>query len=337
MPRVSGEAVRAELAWAAQGPAYVAALAWRPDGAWLAAGDDDGGVALFDGVSGPWGEALGHDGGTLCLDWSARGVLASGGRDGTVVLGGTRCDAQRGWVERVAWRPDGARLAVAQGRRVTFRDESGYPVDVSGDLPATVSCLAWHPRGVLCAAGTYGGVRMLRGNGAVGVDHLAWTGSVLELAFSPDGRYLAHGNQDSSVHFWDMRKRSELEMTGYATKVRQLAWSPDRRWLATGGGADAICWDFARRGGPRGSRPARLERHEGRITALAFQPEGGLLASIGEDGVVALWRVGEDDLPLGGVALDEPLSVLAWAPDGRRLAVGGAHGGVAMVDVDADG
>jgi WD40 repeat protein len=129
-------------------------------------------------------------------------------------------------------------------------------------------------------------------------------GSVLALAFSPDGQRLAHGNQDASIHYWDLRKHKELEMWGYDTKVRERAWSNDGRWLATGGGASVTVWDTSGRKGPQGSRPLFLDRHEQPITALAFQPAPGtLLASAGRDGLVALWSLPDDDLP---VATDPP-------------------------------
>jgi WD40 repeat protein len=332
---VSGARAQAQIAATAQAAGYVAALAWAPDGRAVAWADDEGAVGVLEPEAGAVERVAEHAGGALAVAWGAGG-LASGGRDGRLVLDGSGHAVGPAWIERVAWRPDGALLAVATGRRVQFWTPAGECRDVSEALPATVACLGWHPKGVVCAAGSYGGVRLIRANGGRVGQHLRWTGSVLELAFSPDGRRLAHGNQDASVHFWDLRRSSELEMHGYATKVRELAWSADGRWLATGGGTSITCWDFHRAGGPAGSRPVELERHDERLVALAFQPGGELLASAARDGLVLLWRVGADDLPVGGSALSEPLSALAWAPDGRRLAVGGAAGSLAVVDVEAE-
>jgi WD40 repeat protein len=278
-----------------------------------------------------------HDGGALTVAWAPATVMASGGRDGRVVVGGRDGDAGGPWVERVAWRPDGGLLAAAVGRRLQLWSIAGECVGVTTDLPATVASIAWHPRGIVCAAATYGGVRLVRANGAAVVDHLSWTGSVLELAFSPDGRRLAHGNQDASVHFWDLKRGGELEMTGYETKVRELAWTGDGRYLLTGGGATITAWDFHRAGGPAGSRPLELETHEDRVTALAGQPRGDLVASGGRDGRLLVWRPGSDDLPLAGTALDGAVSALRWSPDGRRLAAGADGGEVVVLDVRPEG
>jgi len=353
---VSGSRARARVAGTARAGGYVAALAWAPDGCSVAVADDAGGVGVLLGDADGDGDGEGllpvttHAGGALSVAWSPGVVLASGGRDGRVALDGgaipLREDGEeadpprrRGaacWVERLAWRPDGRLLAAAVGRRVELWTPEGVREAVSEPLPATVTCLGWHPKGTLCAAGSYGGVRLLRGAGARVAQRLAWTGSVLELAVSPDGRRLVHGNQDASVHVWDLRRGTELEMTGYATKVRQLAWSHDGRWLATGGGDGAIVWDFRRPGGPAGARPVELD-HAARVVALGFQPRAGLLASADRDGVVRLWLPGHDDLPVGGTALDEPATALAWSPDGRRVAVGGAAGAVVVLDVEREG
>jgi WD40 repeat protein len=334
MPRVSGAQARATIARAATVDGYVAALAWAPDSASLAVADDAGGITVLGVRDESRQQVAVHDGGALTADWAPSGVLATGGRDGRIALDGRGLDTGRDWVERIVWRPDGGLLAAAVGRRAQFWTPDGLCRDVSEELPATITCLAWDPKGIVCGAGTYGGVRLIRANGGATARHLRWTGSVLELAFSPDGRRLAHGNQDASVHFWDLRRDRELEMTGYATKVRELAWSPDGRWLATGGDATITVWDFHRSGGPAGSRPLELERHTERLVALAFQPGGALLASAARDGLILLWAVGDDDLPLGGTALEDPVSALAWSPDGRLLAAGGADGSVAVLDID---
>jgi WD40 repeat protein len=62
-----------------------------------------------------------------------------------------------------------------------------------------------------------------------------WKGSILRLAWSPNGRFVATGDQDSTVHFWFEEDRRDLQMSGYPTKVREL-WNAASRYLATGGG-----------------------------------------------------------------------------------------------------
>ncbi|HYZ30170.1 MAG TPA: hypothetical protein VE570_14005 [Thermoleophilaceae bacterium] len=311
---------------------WVHALAWSPDGGRVAVACADGTVATVDDEERVIAVQR-HSAAATTVAWSQRGVLASGGEDGCVVIGGQSHKLGPAWVQQVAWRPDGAMLAAAHRRAVHVLDADGIELAVSADLPATVACIEWHPRGVEVAAGTYGGVHLLRGRDAGPARRLFWTGSVLAIAISPDGRRLAHGNQDASVHFWDLQRGAELEMWGYVTKVRQLAWRHDGRLLATGGGTSVTVWNFKGRG-PAGTRPEELDHHTEPITWLGFQPLSPLLASTGHDGIAALWKPGTDDVPLTAVAIDDRITTAAWSPDGSRLAIGGASGTVAVAQVE---
>jgi WD40 repeat protein len=333
VPRLTAAQAPFRLTAAASLDDWVHDLAWSADGVEVAAACADGTVVTVD-LQERTRIVQRHDGPATTVGRSPRGPLASGGEDGCVVIDGRSHVLGPGWVQQVAWRPDGATLAAAHRRAVHILDPGGARVAASADLPATVACIGWHPRGVELAAGTYGGVHLLRGRDAQPVGRLRWKGSVLALATSPDGRRLAHGNQDASVHFWDLRRGTELEMFGYATKVRELAWRHDARLLATGGGTAVTVWDFAGRG-PAGSRPQELEQHTEPVTWLGFQPRSPLLVSTGQDGLAALWKPGAGDLPLATVAVDDHITTAAWSPDGSHLAIGGAGGTVAIARAPA--
>lgn len=334
MPRVTAAHATLRLGATTELSDWVHAVAWSPDSRTVAAACADGSVVTLDSEQATR-VVHRHDAPATTLSWSSQGVLASGGEDGAVRIADRKPVAGTQWVGRLAWRPDGGLLAVAQGHHVSLYDPDGRQTATSKPLEATVSCLAWHPRGVEIAAGSYGGVQLLRGLDAGIAKELAWKGSVLELAISPDGKRLAHGNQDASVHFWNLRKSTELEMWGYETKVRELAWRHDGRYLATGGGTCVTLWDFAGRG-PSGSKPIDLDQHTDAISWLGFRPASKLLASTAADGMAMLWKPGNDDMALATVALDDRITTAAWSPDGRHLALGGADGTLAITDVTED-
>ncbi|WP_026410989.1 GTP-binding protein [Actinomadura oligospora] len=113
----------------------------------------------------------------------------------------------------------------------------------------------------------------------------------LTIALTPNGRWICSGNQDASIHIWRTRDAHELTMDGYPEKVTHLAFDPTGRWLAANGAPDITVWDFAGKG-PAGTTPRVLRTHD-TITGIAWHPgAGGLLATTGTEGTLALWRPG---------------------------------------------
>jgi WD40 repeat protein len=124
----------------------------------------------------------------------------------------------------------------------------------------------------------------------------------------------------------------DLYMSGYPTKVRELSWHANSRYMATGGGPSIVVWDFSGKG-PAGSKPVSLEHHEKFLTQLAYQNSGEILASACEGGLVALWHPSAKKPLLTSLRLRAAIAQLAWSPNDRALAVGGADGLISVLRV----
>lgn len=333
---------RLRKAWAAAVPDHCVALAWSPDGALLAAAAVSGPIVVFDTTGKARFELPGHGFGTAALDWQPTGpLLASAGQDGTAKLWDTTTGTATaslaggaGWVERVAWSPDGAFLATAAGKKVRLWDATGRQLREYPNHPATVADLAWRPGRNQIAVAHYGGVS-LYDPAADAVQHvLEWKGSPLKLAWSPDGRVLAHGNQDATVCFWLADRGDPLQMSGFPTKVRELSWDHAGRYLATGGSAAVCVWDCGGTG-PEGTKPQMLLEDDAELplTTVAWQRRGYLIASAGKDGKVLLWQPANKKAPRVGFDSLPDASVLAWSPDDKLLAAGAGSGAVAVYRV----
>ncbi|HEY2702916.1 MAG TPA: WD40 repeat domain-containing protein [Candidatus Dormibacteraeota bacterium] len=323
---------------------HVAALAIAPGRGMVAAGSLGGDAVVLDAADGtPVARLAEHPLGVLSLAWSPGGRrLATGGQDGRVSLW-DRIDGAfgsidlPGWVVALAWSPDGALLAAAGGRDVAVVRSDGTIVARYGGHPSTVSSLDWEPGGGRLAVAAYGGVRWYdpRRDLAAPVQEYAWKGSILTVAVSPDGRWLASGNQDSTSKVWAIPTGEDLEMTGYPAKVERLAWDDRGDNLAVASSEIVMVWRCGGPG-PEGTRPHLLEAHTDRITDLRFQQSGSLLATVGRDGLLAVWNLAKRRRPHRALAVGEPLSSAGWVA-GDSLVVGTAAGEVLRLGIGGGG
>ena len=317
---------------------HVIGLTWSADGTRLAAAAVGGPVHVFEAASGKVVHELsGHGFGTTAVAYQPNGsLLATAGQDGKARLwrDGTEVAVLPGgsaWSEVLAWNADGSVLATGAGKKVRLWDATGKQLAELPPQPSTVYDLAWRPGTNLLTVAAYGGVTLW--DAATPVHAFQWKGSPLVARWSPDGKMLAHGNQDATVHFWYADTGQDLQMYGYANKVKELSWDFTSRYLATGGGSLVCVWDCGGKG-PEGSKPLMLEGHaaDSPLAAVAYQHHGYLLASAGRDGRVLLWQPGNRKAPLvGSDAFDgTDATTLAWSPDDRALAAGSGRGDVVL-------
>jgi len=324
--------------WRAALDDYVQAVAWSPGGGMLAAASISGPITIFDAHTGtPRAVLPGHGLGTTALSWHPDGDrLLSAGQDGTARVWDAHSgqalfevDGGVAWVENAAWSPAGDLFATIAGRTLRLWSASGSLLRQHAGHDSTLADLQWRPGGRELAIVRYGGLVLYHADDPSYARPLEWKGSSLVLAWSNDGRYIATGDQDATVHFWNVPSGEDLQMWGYESKVLELAWDHQSRFLATGGSAHAVVWDCSGTG-PAGSKPLMLRHHAAPISALMFQHRGNLLASGGDDGVIAIWPVGHSNRPASRARLGGAISRLTWSADDTLLAAGDENGTVAV-------
>lgn len=143
-------------------------------------------------------------------------------------------------------------------------------------------------------------------------------GTVIDVAFSPDGHLLASASDDHTLRLWQKNGKLLQVLKGHRDRVRGVAWSPDGNLLASAS-YDSSVRLWQRDGIPK----ATLQGHADKVTGVAFHPDGRSLASVGSDGTIALWsRDGEFKQMLQGH--QGWLHDLAFHPDGKMFASAGS-------------
>jgi WD40 repeat protein len=323
--------------------AYIVDVAWSPDGRSLAVAGGEGAVVLVEDVATkPTSKVLGeHAMGVITVAWQPGGkTIASSGQDSSVALwdavsGSTLKQMRPGtaWTEHIAFSPDGKLLATATGKVLALWDSAGTKVHQFDPLTGTIAAITWDKPGRDLAAATTGAVCVHRIEPPqYTVRKYTWTAACLTAAYSPNGKLLASGMQDGTLHFWILATGKDSQMRGYSTKVTLTEWSANSRFLATASGSEVVVWDFGGKG-PEGSAPIQLSGHTERITHLAFQPGGPWLVSAGRDWRLTLWLPGKADRAVDAHLTGGEITAVRWSPDGKRLAVGEAKGRLTVYEL----
>ncbi|NKB68752.1 MAG: hypothetical protein GKR89_16935 [Candidatus Latescibacteria bacterium] len=220
-------------------------------------------------------------------------------------------------VTSLAFGPDGERL-ISGGRDGTVRlwdTDQGRELAAFTHPDGPVQAVAFSLLGQLAAAAggsvhlwdTRGGSATTLGRGRPGVDFGV-------LAFDPNGRLLAGGAADGTVHLWTMWNGALELLEGHDRRVDAVAFSPDGQALASGGRDGRVrVWDLF------GNSNLRLDGHADWVRTVAFSPDGQWLLSGGWDGLLLRWdRVGFQRAE-AATQLGTGIEQLAFAKPGAEL------------------
>jgi WD40 repeat protein len=318
-----------------------------PDGTLLACAlpaDEWKRVRVFDANSGKQTAICdGHRDNINTLTFSPDSArLASGSVDRTARLWDAAtgrllatCRGHKSTVQSATFSPDGARLVTASPDATVRQWDAGTGQEVEPPYDRHSSQLyaaVYSPDGQLVAsAGEDRTIRVWRASGRQDVAVLhGHAGSVVEVAFAPDGRRLASLSSrfgrrggvevtawDDTVRVWDVDPRATLPvLRGHTRTIYPLAYSPDGRWLASGSWDKTVrLWDAAT------GEPCATLPHTSYVMGLAFGPDGTwLVTGCPQDDRLRIWDVATARVRKKIPFPDSKCYSLTVSPDGTRVA-----------------
>ena len=362
-------------------------IVYSPDGKRIATSSDDHTAKVWDAATGE--ELLTLSGHT---DWVYRIAFNP---DGTRLATASNDKTAKVWdagtgeelltfsghgdiVFDVAFSPDGKRLATSSwdgnendGNVRVWDAISGMelftlPVENGGGLRG----VAFSPDGTRVAVTSYnlpGGKMWDAGTGEVLLSAFPdYRDSVLDIAFSLDGKLAAIGGLDAKAKVWDpMTGQILYTLSGHTHPVNGVAFNPDGTRLATASwDGTARVWDITPAkeslfipidppwsrvisyspdgtqiltdypaenaakiwDGISGKELLTLSGPTAQIVATIYSPDGKMAAAAYDDRTIIIWNAETGKQLVKLVGHTGSLSSGSFSPDGTRLASGSANG-----------
>ena len=310
----------------------ITSVDWSPDGRLIASAAQEPRVLLWDASTGRIARVLeGHTRAVRAVAFSPDGrLLASAGLDGTarvweVASGQTlrRVAIEEGKVEinDVAFSADATHLALGCSdgtlRRVSLLTDAPPETLLrrTGEI-WTIEVLQNDEKRRLLAAGrTEKGIVEIDENGRPTMTMEGHGNGISDLAYGPEGKYIASSSYDGTVRVWSSLSGAPvLTLEGHRDFVSGLAFARRKSLLASTSFDNTVrLWS------KRATELPRLVGHTEAIHSLAYAPDGGRIASGSWDKTVRLWDAATGRLlhTLRGHA--SIVTDIVFSPDGRRL------------------
>ncbi|KAJ5945856.1 hypothetical protein N7454_002695 [Penicillium verhagenii] len=156
---------------------------------------------------------------------------------------------------------------------------------------------------------------------------------VRAIVFSKDGRFMASASDDMTVRVWATTtgvERHVFKVNSLAYFGNTIAISPDNQLIASATDRTVKFWDIN-----TGKERGELNGHSNLVYAVAFSPDGRLIASASADKTVRLWDVSTGMQRHVLTGHSHAVNILAFSPIGHILASASADNTVRLWSTSA--
>ena len=253
-------------------------------------------------------------------------------------------------IQAAAYSPDGRLIATGLGETIKIWDvSSGAELATLPQAGGSVHDLAFSPDQRLLLSMSEGDLIELwivpgeaaspadvisgaTAGSLTPVDSLRLQEGATDAVFSPDGSTVAVSTASGAIWYWDLASGQSIQGQSQHTDwIYRLAYQPTGIWLASVSKDGTLRY----RGGP-GSIDSGTGRGEGELSAVAFLPDGEMVATSGEDGVLRFWGLTSAHLALTVSAHSAWVWDLAVSPAGDLLATASADRTIKLWDIAMD-
>lgn len=160
---------------------------------------------------------------------------------------------------------------------------------------------------------------------------------VLDLAVTPDGRWLAAAGSDGTVRVWNLKTDKPQKLGKHSGEALSVAFSPDGKYLVTGSKDKTVqLWDIERE-----ALAGTFEGHTGEVCKVGFSKNGQQIYSVGrgseaDHNVVRVWERKNRNKEVRSFAAPggERQKCVAFSADGVRALTGCSDGKLILWELE---
>ncbi len=321
------------------------ALAFSPDGRWMATGDMSNNLKLWEVTTRQEKKLTLHPGSQLS---TLTGIVFT--PDNRFFLTTDATSKIRVWeistgsesspflaendsLEKAVFFPDGRRLlTTTKGQKLIIWD---YPtkkklMTLSGHK-SYISAIEFSPDGqTFATSSTDRTVKLWSASERKELQTIIGHGSEIStLAWLPDIRHLLTGSKDKSVKIWDLKKLAEHSIISDSlTGCWAMAFTPNQNLMALGVREKQVVLLNS----TTHQVNASLKIEAGKVLCAKFSPDNKLVATGESNNLIKLWNSETGNLVFTLSGHQGPVFNVRFSPDGKRLVSGGADHSIRVWD-----